>query len=115
MRTALKRAGSLAHGEAKIPLSSRTGTSATTTLTMPARASTTASYVTVYTLTVNGGTGGGSYPAGKVVSVEANPPSRQRFSELDRRHPHIGKPLIGKNQADDALQDYVDYRDLRAW
>ncbi len=61
-------------------LSSRT--SPTTTLTMPARAaSVTASYVTGYRLTVNAGTGGGTYAAGRVVTVEANPPpSGQRFS-----------------------------------
>ena len=57
-------------------------TSATTTLAMPARASTvTANHVAVYVLTVNGGAGSGSYPVGKVVSVQADPPpSGQRFS-----------------------------------
>ena len=29
-------------------------------------------YVTVYTLAVNGGTGSGSFPAGRVVGVSAN-------------------------------------------
>ena len=57
-------------------------TSAATTLTMPARAATvTANYITVYTLAVNGGTGSGSFPAGKVIQVAANPaPAGQRFS-----------------------------------
>jgi len=56
--------------------------SATTTFTMPSRAATvTASYITVYALTVNGGTGSGTFPAGKVVQIAANPPpADQRFA-----------------------------------
>jgi Fibronectin type III domain/Divergent InlB B-repeat domain len=55
--------------------------SETTTLTMPARAaSVTANYVAVYTLTVSGGTGSGSFPAGRVVEIEAIPPRGQVFS-----------------------------------
>ena len=55
----------------------------TTTLTMPAtNASVTANYTTIptYTLTVVNGTGSGSYPAGKVVTIAANtPPSGSTF------------------------------------
>jgi hypothetical protein len=61
-------------------------TSATTTLTMPAAATTvTANFAaapsTNFTLTVNSGSGGGSYPAGTVVTITANTaPSGQFFS-----------------------------------
>jgi lysophospholipase L1-like esterase len=52
---------------------------ATTTLTMPASATTiTATYTpitTTYPLTVNNGTGGGNYTAGSVVTVTANAPT----------------------------------------
>jgi len=48
----------------------------TTTITMPAANTTvTANYITAYTLTVVAGVGGGSYPAGSVVTITANPPS----------------------------------------
>jgi len=47
-----------------------------TTLTMPAAAQTiTATYVNVYLLTVNSGTGGGSYKQGVVVNIVANAPA----------------------------------------
>jgi lysophospholipase L1-like esterase len=53
--------------------------SPTTTFTMPAVATTfTASYGTIaptYTVTVSNGTGGGSYPAGTVLTVTANAPA----------------------------------------
>jgi len=50
--------------------------SASTTVTMPAGAiSLTANYKIVYTLTVNGGTGGGSYVAGELRNIRANPAS----------------------------------------
>jgi hypothetical protein len=56
-------------------------TAAQTTVTMPARdASLTAAYVWVYRLTVNSGSGGGDYPAGTVVAVEADAaPAGRRF------------------------------------
>jgi hypothetical protein len=48
--------------------------SSQTTVTMPARdVSLTPAYVWVYRLTVDGGSGGGEYPAGRVVNVEADP------------------------------------------
>ncbi|MEI7902023.1 MAG: hypothetical protein WCK89_17360, partial [bacterium] len=51
-------------------------TSSNTFVTMPAAAiAITATYKDVYTLTVNGGTGGGSYPAGQLVSVTATNPA----------------------------------------
>ena len=55
---------------------------ATTTLTMPAAATTvTANYAAAaYALTVVNGTGSGTYPAGKVVTIVANaPPAGQVF------------------------------------
>jgi lysophospholipase L1-like esterase len=60
-------------------------TSASTTVTMPTQDVTvTALYAvsggTTYTLTVNGGTGGGNYPAGTVVTLSANAaPSGSQF------------------------------------
>jgi fibronectin type 3 domain-containing protein/lysophospholipase L1-like esterase len=60
--------------------------SATTTLTMPATATSvqatyTPSSGTTYTLTVVGGTGGGNYPAGKIVTISANgAPGGSQFS-----------------------------------
>jgi len=57
--------------------------SASTTLTMPAAAQTiTATYkdiTTTYTLTVNGGTGGGSYTQGTVVNIAANTAASGQF------------------------------------
>ncbi len=48
----------------------------TTTLTMPAaNQETTATYSTLYTLTVNSGTGDGSYISGKVVNISADSPA----------------------------------------
>ncbi len=47
-----------------------------TTLTMPASAiAVTATYVDVFTLTVNGGTGGGSYTNGQQVAIAAGTPA----------------------------------------
>jgi len=47
-----------------------------TTLTMPAAAQTiTATYVNVYVLTVNSGTGSGTYKQGVIVSIVANAPA----------------------------------------
>jgi len=53
---------------------------ATTTLTMPAAATTvTANYAAAaYALTVVNGTGSGTYPAGKVVTIVAHPPPAGR-------------------------------------
>ena len=60
-------------------------TSATTTLTMPAAATTvTANYAAIptYTLTVVNGTGSGSYAAGTVVTITANAaPAGQAFAD----------------------------------
>jgi len=57
--------------------------SATTTVTMPASNVTiTATYQTLYTLTVNSGSGDGSYLAGTMVTVTANaPPAGQVFDQ----------------------------------
>jgi hypothetical protein len=49
-------------------------TAAATTVTMPAQnVSVIAAYVYVYHLTVNSGTGGGDYPNGTVVAIQADP------------------------------------------
>jgi len=58
-------------------------TAASTTLTMPAEATTVTANFTggKYTLTVTNGTGGGSYAAGTVVTIAANaPPTGQAFN-----------------------------------
>jgi hypothetical protein len=56
---------------------------ASTTVTMPASAvSVTATYVSVYQLTVNSGTGDGQYKAGTVVAISADAaPSGKEFDE----------------------------------
>ena len=56
---------------------------ASTTVTMPAAAvSVTATFVSVYQLTVNSGTGDGQHPAGTVVAIQADAaPSGKEFSE----------------------------------
>jgi len=55
----------------------------TTTITMPAAdAEITATYETAYTLTVNSGSGDGSYAASTIVNISADsPPSGQQFDE----------------------------------
>jgi len=57
--------------------------SATTTLIMPAAAANvTANYATGYTLTVNNGSGSGTYSAGAIVNITANAPlSGQAFED----------------------------------
>jgi len=58
-------------------------TDSSTTITMPAsNAEITATYDTAYTLTVNSGSGDGSYVAGQVVDISADsPPTDQEFDE----------------------------------
>jgi len=58
-------------------------TAADTTITMPpSDATVTAVYVNVYTLTVNSGTGDGTYEEGEVADISADaPPSGQQFEK----------------------------------
>jgi uncharacterized protein Usg len=57
-------------------------TSAVTTVTMPAASITlTATYVDVYTLTVNSGSGGGSYTNGQRVAISADAPAAGKAFE----------------------------------
>ena len=80
--------------------------SSTTTATMPSTASTiTASYSVLppkYALTVNGGSGDGTYAAGTVVKLTAEPPPRglrfaagdsmPRHWRINRGKHHVGMP-----------------------
>ena len=60
--------------------------SATTTVTMPARAATiTANYITVSRLAVNGGTGAGHSLQSKQCSQITTPSSGQRFSDVGKQ------------------------------